>query len=338
MSRLDDYKKTFKSVPKKIKDTLRRQRWNEALIFFFFILLSLGFWLLQSLQQDYEIELSIPVRYKNVPPNIAFTTTPPESILIKVKDKGSVLLNYTLGRTFMPIVADLKQLSATNGEYNMPRKEIESDIMKQLLATTTMQGFEPQSISLKYNLRKKKLVPVVFNGKIQTEAGFFVSDSVKIKPAQVEVYGSEALLDSIQFVRTVFLETKNINKTYFQQLAIDKIEGVVIVPEIVTVTAKVEEYTEKILNIPIICTNLPENLTLRTFPSVAQISCNIPLSQFKDLKETDFSITIDYSELEQNLNGSISIHVTRKPDWVRNVTVSPSKIEFVLEQNNKSND
>lgn len=338
MLRLDDYKTIFKSVPKKIKDTLRRQRWNEALIFFFFILLSLGFWMLQSLQQDYEIELSIPVRYKNTPPDIAFTATPPESIHIKVKDKGSVLLNYTLGRSFTPITVDLKQLSATSGEYSMPRKEVESDIMKQLLATTSMLEFEPQSILLKYTPRKNKLLPVVFDGKIQTEAGFFVSDSIRIKPAQVEVYGSEALLDSMQFVRTVFHDVKNIKKTYSQQLALSKIEGIVIVPNTVTITAKVEEYTEKILDIPITCTHLPESLTLRTFPSIAKVSCNIPLSRFKDLKEDDFEIEIDYSELEQNLNGSIFIHVTRKPDWVRNVTVSPSKIEFVLEQNNKRND
>ena len=56
MSRLGQIKQTFKSVRIEIKAFLRRQQWKEALIFFCFILLAFGFWLLQSLQQEYEID------------------------------------------------------------------------------------------------------------------------------------------------------------------------------------------------------------------------------------------------------------------------------------------
>ena len=117
MSRLEVFISTFKSAPKKIKTLLRQQRWKEVLIFFFFVLLSMGFWMLQSLQQDYEIELSIPVRYKNVPTNIAFSDTLPNSIKVKVRDKGSVLLNYSLGRTFLPIEPSLNSLSNKKGTF-----------------------------------------------------------------------------------------------------------------------------------------------------------------------------------------------------------------------------
>lgn len=64
MSQLDRINYSFKSARMKINAFLRRQRWKEALIFFSFVLLAFGFWLLQSLQQEYEIEISIPVRYK----------------------------------------------------------------------------------------------------------------------------------------------------------------------------------------------------------------------------------------------------------------------------------
>ena len=66
MSRLGQIKQAFKSVRIEIKAFLRRQQWKEALIFFCFILLAFGFWLLQSLQQEYEIDIKIPVKYKNV--------------------------------------------------------------------------------------------------------------------------------------------------------------------------------------------------------------------------------------------------------------------------------
>ena len=125
MSRLGQIKQTFKSVRIEIKAFLRRQQWKEALIFFCFILLAFGFWLLQSLQQEYEIDIRIPVKYKNVPPDISFTETPPEAITVKVKDKGSVLLNYSFGRSFAPIEANMKTQSEKSGKLIINRKDIE---------------------------------------------------------------------------------------------------------------------------------------------------------------------------------------------------------------------
>ena len=109
MSQLDRINQSFKSARIKINAFLRRQRWKEALIFFSFVLLSFGFWLLQSLQQEYEIEINIPVRYKNIPPDISFTETPPQEVVARVKDKGSVLLNYSFGRSFAPLDANMNR-------------------------------------------------------------------------------------------------------------------------------------------------------------------------------------------------------------------------------------
>lgn len=184
MSRLGQIKQTFKSVRIEIKAFLRRQQWKEALIFFCFILLAFGFWLLQSLQQEYEIDIKIPVKYKNVPPDISFTETPPEAITVKVKDKGSVLLNYSFGRSFAPIEANMKAQPEKAGKLVISRKDIESDIKKHLIATTSLLSFEPQYIDAAYSKRIKKEIPAVFEGTVQTNAGFKVSGDISINPPQ----------------------------------------------------------------------------------------------------------------------------------------------------------
>ena len=155
MSRLGLIKQTFKSARIEIKAFLRRQEWKEALIFFCFILLAFGFWLLQSLQQEYEIDIRIPVKYKNVPPDISFTETPPEAITVKVKDKGSVLLNYSFGRSFAPIEANMKTQSEKSGKLIINRKDIENEIKKHLIATTSLLSFEPQHIDAAYASRRR---------------------------------------------------------------------------------------------------------------------------------------------------------------------------------------
>lgn len=208
MSRLGQIKQTFKSVRIEIKAFLRRQQWKEALIFFCFILLAFGFWLLQSLQQEYEIDIRIPVKYKNVPPDISFTETPPEAITVKVKDKGSVLLNYSFGRSFAPIEANMKTQSEKSGKLIINRKDIENEIKKHLIATTSLLSFEPQHIDAVYSKRIKKEIPAVFEGVVQTNAGFKVSGDISITPRSINVYASDVVLDTLKEIKTIYTEIK----------------------------------------------------------------------------------------------------------------------------------
>lgn len=332
MSRLGQVIHAFKSVRIEIKAFLRQQQWKEALIFFCFILLAFGFWMLQSLQQEYEITIHIPVRYKNVPPDIAFTETPPEEVSVKVKDKGSVLLNYTFGRSFIPIEADIKSKKGKSGELIISRKEIESDIKKQLIATTSLLSFEPLQIDLPYSKRIKKEIPVIFNGEIQTEAGFKVSGDTVLVPNTVTVYASDVILDSLKVVKTVFTEIKKGNKTASRTVQLQKIAGAAFEPANVSVTIPIEEFTEKTLEIPVVCTDLPPHYILRTFPSVVKVNCSVPLSRFKDISTDDFAIHISFADLEQNVSGTLPIQLFKKPSWVDATTFTPERIEFILEQ------
>ena len=337
MSRLGQIKQTFKSVRIEIKAFLRRQQWREALIFFCFILLAFGFWLLQSLQQEYEIDIKIPVKYKNVPPDISFTETPPEAITVKVKDKGSVLLNYSFGRSFAPIEANMKTQPEKTGKLVISRKDIESEIKKHLIATTSLLSFEPQHIDAAYSKRIKKEIPPMFEGTIQTNAGFKVSGDISFTPRSISVYASDVVLDTLKEIKTVYTEIKKGNKTVTRTVQLEKINGATLEPTSVTVTIPIEEYTEKTLEIPVICTNLPRHYTLRTFPSVVKVSCNVPLSRFKDISADDFEIRISFADLEQSTSGTLPLQLNKKPSWVDIAKISPDRIEFILEQT-KSND
>ena len=99
MSRLENIQNSFKSIQAKTKafstETDGKRSWSFSFRPFGFRFLAT-----QSLQQEYEIELVFPVKYKNVPADIAFNAPEVETITAKVKDKGSVLLNYTFGRSF----------------------------------------------------------------------------------------------------------------------------------------------------------------------------------------------------------------------------------------------
>ena len=90
-------KHIYLNITRKIKNFLLSEKSREFFVFLFFFVVAGGFWLLQTLNNDYETEFSIPVRLKGVPNNTVITSEPAAELRIKVKDKGTVLLNYMLG-------------------------------------------------------------------------------------------------------------------------------------------------------------------------------------------------------------------------------------------------
>jgi hypothetical protein len=312
-----------------------RTRWKDTGVFIFFVLLSLGFWFLQSLQQDYEIELSIPVKYKNTPADMLLTARNPEMLVVKVRDRGAVLLNYEW-RAFAPIELNLKELQKeANQPVTIDRRFLETSVSKHLMSSTSILSIDPQSFQVEFAALRNKKVPVVADVSVTLEPGFQVSDTITISPAEVSVFASSAILDSVLEVRTVPAKLNKARKTKELELSLQTITGVRIEPDEVKVKIPVEEFTEKRLTLPILCDDLPRGYNLHTFPPSVDVICSIPISRFKEFTESDFEIRIPFREFEAHqASGEIPVRLTKQPLLMVAPLMSPNIIEFILEQNN----
>ena len=330
-----DRQNRFKSICKKIKVFFLRLGWKEALIFLFFILLALGFWLLQNLQQEYEIEIFIPVKYTNMPIEMRSTEHYPQEIVAKVRDKGNVLLNYTWLRSFHPVEVNLEDVRK-EGHIQVSRRTIEAGISKQLLTTTSILNIEPQTLTIEYMELQHKDVPVEMDIAVSLEPGYQISGSMTVAPEKVRLYANSHTLDSITSVKTVYSEVKKVNQTQEIKLRLQQKAGVQMEPEEVTVTIPVEEFTEKRITLAVTCNDLPDHYVLRTFPSLIEVVCNVPISRFRELTESDVEIQIPYQEFEaRQTAGKIPLYLTKQPLWIVHPVIIPDVIEFIIEQNNQ---
>jgi hypothetical protein len=284
------------------------------------------------MQTEYEIQLDIPVNYKDMPNDMAFVRTPPSGITIRIRDKGSVLLNYTLGHKISSITVSMKDTTLSGDALILPAKDIESIVMRQLIPTTSLLSFDPQRIEIPYSKLNKKRLPVYFNGDIRPEPGFLVSGDIVVSPSTTDVYATEAVLASMSSVQTVYTEIQKGNKTLIRRLKLKETDGAVFDPGTVSVTIPIEEYTQKTFEIPILSRDIPQGYIIRMFPSVVKVTCNVPLSLFKDLSDKDFIVETVVGDMVQNDSGVINVRLVKKPDWVDRVTLSQDSIEFILEQ------
>ena len=324
----------FKSVCKKINAFYYRRRWKETLTFLFFILLALGFWLLQNLQQEYEIELFIPVQYKNIPIEMSLMEDYPHEIVAKVRDKGNVLLNYTWLRSFHPVDVNLADIRK-EGNIQVSRRTIEAGISRQLLTSTSLLSIEPQNLTIEYAELQYKDVPIEIDIEISPEPGYQISGPITVVPEKVRLYANTHLPDSITSIKTVPQEYKKANKTKEIKIKLQKIKGIQMEPDEVSVTIPIEEFTEKKITLWVLCNDLPDHYALRMFPSSVDVVCNIPISRFRELNESDFEIQIPFREFEaKHTEGKILLYLTKHPQWVVRPLIIPDAIEFIIEQNN----
>ena len=111
--------RTYLRISREVKDFLLSDKSREFFIFLFFFFVAGGFWLLQTLNNDYEADFSIPVRLKGVPNNVVITSEPASELRIKVKDKGTVLLNYMLGKSFYPVILDYADYKGVDNQVRI---------------------------------------------------------------------------------------------------------------------------------------------------------------------------------------------------------------------------
>ncbi|MDR1601352.1 MAG: YbbR-like domain-containing protein [Tannerella sp.] len=333
MARLD-FPLLFKSVFRKVRIFFRRQQWEEILIFLSFLLLSTGFWYLESLQDEYEIDIAIPVKYRNVPRDMILSDDNPQNLLVRIKDKGTVLINYMWFNSFSPVDIDMKDaLTEKRQHVFMERRTLESIISRQLISSTSLLNIDPPAIQVDYTALMQKEVTVSARVDIQTEPGFQLSDAIRINPAKVHVYARSAVLDTLSAVETELVELKQARKTVTLSVRLKPVPNVRVEPEKVEITVPVEEFTERRFQIPVGCKNLPANYNLRVFPSSVEVICNVPMSKYKDLRLDDFNIQIPFQEFDSNrASGELTVRLTRCPGWIVNPLINPGTVEFILEQ------
>ena len=76
---------------------------KKALIFGFFLIISIGFWFINILNKKYIQEVSYPVIYKNFPSQKVQVGNPPENLELKVMASGYTLLWFQLSSKYIPI-------------------------------------------------------------------------------------------------------------------------------------------------------------------------------------------------------------------------------------------
>lgn len=317
----------------KIRSFLLSQKAREFLFFLFFMLVSASFWLLQSLNETFDINLKMPVRLTEVPSFIVITSDLPKTLDITVRDKGILLVRYLYGYEFTPLTVDYSKLENTDvsGRVVVPMEDIQKRIQAQLLSSTKLVSVHPDTLEFYFNRGIKKKVPVHLAGEIETSPEYYL-ETVRCEPDSVIVYAPLNILDTITSVRVMPLHIEGLEADTKIRKVLQTVRGAKLVPSQVEIGLGVDLYTEKSLEVPIVGINFPASKKLRTFPSKVQVRFRVGMTRFKEIEADDFIIAVSYEELIENKQPRIKLHLKSMPDGVSNVRLQPEEVDYLIEQ------
>ncbi len=322
-----------KKIQTKVKAFFRGTAWKKTLTFLFFLLLAFGFWLLQALQQPFEKEIHVSVHYENIPTEIVLNKDVPTEIKVKVRDKGTSLLRYSIGKKKQEfLTVDLAMVDLKKSSYTVSKKELETKVSNYLSPNAILISYLPDVLNIKYQSLQKKNLPVALSGQLTPSPGYILIDTTLFTPSKVTVYGPQNILDSLSVIYTENTSIDNIHSPLQKQIKLVAPQGVNLSKNEVELNVSAEEFTEKVIQVPVICRNLPQNYKIHIFPASVEVICPIALVDYGKIDVMNFEISIDYLELLKSQNYTTNVTLTKKPDWIKNYRISPEKVEFLLEQ------
>lgn len=324
-------KRYYRLGLRKIRTFLLSDKCRECLVFLFFVLISFCFWMLQTLDESYQTEFKVPVRLKNVPKEVVLTSDFPDNVRIRVEDRGTVLLNYMLGRTFFPISFDFNDYKDEGAHVCISSAELTKKVAAQLNVSTKVLSIRPDTLDFIYTQAKAKKVPVRLVGTVQAARQYYIS-RVSFSPDSVMAYAPQEILDTLKAAYTERLHWENVSDTLKERVRMGKLKGVKYIPAYNDVSVYVDMYSEKTVEVPVIGINFPAGKVLRTFPSKVQVTFQVGLRHFKDVSSDDFFIGVTYEDVLKAKGDKLPLVLKGAPDFVSHVRVNPSAVDFLIEQ------
>lgn len=320
------------SIWRLFRDFLFSRTNKELLIFVFFIALSGIFWLSMTLNETYEQEFSIPVTVVGVPKNVVLTSEETDTIRMTIRDKGITLAAYMYGDMLKNVKINFKPYAHSNGTGIVTTSELQKIVYQHLVSSSKIISTKPDKLEFFYNYGANKRVPVRWTGRVIPEDLYFIS-RVKYYPDSVDVYASQALLDSISVVYSENLNYVNFRDTLVVNANLEKIKGVKMVPDHIKMEFFTDVLTEEKLDgIPVEGINMPPGKILRTFPMKVTVSFVTGVSVYRSLKPEDFTIVADYDEIAAKPSEKCRIYIKKSPPGISRVHLNINEVDYLIEE------
>lgn len=314
---------------KKIKNGLNKRK---VKIFSLFLLCATMAWFISNLSDSYTANTYFNLEYVNVPDSLFFAEKHQTEVQVKVHAGGFQLLRLNTFRKNIKV--DLKDIEHKADKFflrqSVFRKQIEQQLPNSLSLTEV--GFSDTLYLDLYKLHTKK-VPIIATTKVNLVQNYVLENKLKITPDSIKISGPKTEIDSIEYVKAEEYDFNNVSSSFKQTLSLllpQDLTNTKFSNESVVVSGEVFRFSEKLITVPVTVLNLPEGVSIRTFPNKVSILCKAKVAALKEIKVSDFSLTADFNDYVDENSPILKLKLSKKPEGVYSAKLKEEAVEFIL--------
>lgn len=310
----------------------RPNRNSDRLVFFLTVVASLIFWFLIKLSDNYSESYTFLLHYKNTPVNKQITTLIDSTLTVTISTNGYNILENQIKSKLHSVTINLKRCKLLKEKKNV--YSIKSGDIKLLLSEylgipeSQLTINKPDVHFILEKLKKKKVaVTARTNFGFKSQYGLY---AIKIVPASVMVYGPPSILDTLTTLSTQRVKREDLSKNTKILCKIDNPSPTQLnlIPPTVHLNLDVEKYTEASMEIRIDVSHIKVNI--RTFPSSVKVYYHVAVKDYNSVHPKMFTIEPDLQGIELSKYKKLKLKLTRKPDFVSQIRMDPTVVEFII--------
>lgn len=285
-------------------------------------LISLCLWFIVNLNRDFNVNIEVPIELANLPDDITVSSDIPESVQVNVTGEGwNIISVYSNPPTLL--------INAQNQDI-----DVSEQIRNQVNAFSDLNIIQVQPSQLIVETERKASirVPVLNRVDVNYRERFDLLEGPYLLPDSVEISGAESRLDTINSWSTADVRINDVFTDLMREVPLQNPpKGLTVIPETVTLSADVTEFTEAEIQIPIRTRNLPSGTAVTYNPSSVTVQLDVPIGQYSQISDQrPFRAYVDFSVIEADTTGRVvpQVELTDESYTVRIRDFRPSTVSY----------
>jgi len=308
---------------------------RNLITFLFFVLIAAVFWMVRSLGEEYETDVTYPVRYVNFPDNKVLIGEVPDKLKLRIRAKGFSIIKSKLDLNLIPLKFNVNSfsLNSIGADTFYIITETVRDLLSEELEQVRILDISPDTLFFRFTgmvVKKVAIRPVLALHDKFFQKQYMQNGTIGVFPDSIIVSGPVTLVRDINFIPTEPLSFTNLDDTVELQCNLKKSAMIAFSQYKVRLVIPVDRFTEVEENLTVVPVHVPDSLTMIAIPGQVKITYKICLGNYKKVQDNPLVARIDHNKISDNQYSRLPVFLSDTPRYINNVRFNPKETEFLI--------
>ena len=307
---------------------LKFKRNQKLRSFLVFLLMATSIWFLTKFSKPLVAEFRLNLKYTNFPQQTLVSTDAPKLLNVTVNANGFKLLTKFFSDKSLVIDLSAGRL-LEDDKIRFSQDQLLAFCYRKMPVAGVI-SLDTKELIVPIDQMAAKEIEVLFQGEVSLSQGFKMIGQPKIEPNKITVYGPSQMIDTISSIRTIYTRLEGLRNNINKAIALESLFSNELSrsQDSIFWSAKILEYTQKQIELPVELINVPRGKKLQIFPEMMTLSVEIPVNEYALYDKSNFRLICDYTERISEDSFMIP-RLSQLPQGVFKPELSHKKVDYV---------